>query len=188
MKPRHPALLDRTNTVLVVIDMQEPFLRSIHRRNDLIQRCQLLVKAAQILEMPVVTTTQRSNRMGPIISEIVDVLPPSAGPTVDKLTFSCAASSDFTDRLLALGREQILICGVESHICVSQTAADLLHLDYVVSCASDAVSSRTEDNHKLGLDRMLSYGVSPCAAEGAVMEMLYSAESPHFKEILSLIK
>jgi nicotinamidase-related amidase len=188
LKPRSHNVLDRNNTVLVVVDLQEPFLRKIHQREEVLERCKFLLAAADILGIPVIASTQYGERMGGLIPEITEILPKGTPDSIDKLTFSAAGTEKFMEALSSLKREQILFCGVETHICVEQTALDLALLDYKVHVAADAVSSRTLEMHKLGLEKMKSCGIIPTCAEGAVMEMLYEAGTADFKAILKLIR
>ena len=185
---RHPHILRPEETLLVVVDMQEPFLRGIHERARLTDNVRLLVQAAGILSVPVLTTVQYAARMGSFVAEIAEVLPDSRREPLDKLTFSCAGSPEFCAALAALGRRRILLCGVETHICVSQTALDLVQGGYQVHVAADAVSARSLEKHKLGMERMRDSGVLPCAAEAAVYELLGEAGTPQFKSILALVK
>ena len=188
MKTHHPNLLDRTTTLLVIVDMQEPFLNVIHERARLTENVRLLAQTAAILNIPVVSTVQYAERMGGLVPEISEVLPTSARWPLDKICFSCARSEEFAAFLAASGRRQILLCGVETHICISQTALDLVHLGYQVHVAADAVSSRSQEKHKLGMERLRDSGVLPCAAEAAVYELLGEAGTPEFKSILKLVK
>lgn len=188
MSNLHPNILDRRKTVLVVIDMQEPFLRVIHERERVVGGVRLLTQAAKILRVPVLTTLQYSERMGQIVPEIAEVLPEGLQPACDKMCFSCGRSEDFLDALALADRRQVLLCGVETHICVLQTALDLMHEGYHVHVAADAVSSRSLERHKLGMERMRDSGVIPCAAEGAVFELLADASIPEFKLIHPLVK
>ena len=110
----------------------------------------LLVQAAAILDIPVASTVQYAERMGGLVPEIAEVLPVNASVPLDKLCFSCAGSAAFTDLLMEAGRRQILLCGVETHICVSQTALDLAHQGYQVHVAADAVSARTLEKTQAG--------------------------------------
>lgn len=183
---RHPHLLRRDACALVVIDMQEPFLNAIHGRDALTGNVSLLCQAARVLNLPVVATTQYAARMGGFVPEIAELLGGAA--PIDKMCFSCAGSDTFLNTLEATGCRQVLLCGVETHICVSQTAHDLLHAGYQVHVAPDAVSSRTLEKHKLGMERIRDAGVRPCAAEAAVYEWLYEAGTPEFKEILRLVR
>lgn len=186
---RHPALLGRDTSVLVVVDMQEPFLNAIHGRDALTANVLLLTHAARILGIPTIATLQYASRMGGVVPEVAEALGTEAasGP-LDKMCFSCGGSDEFLSALAATGREQVLLCGVETHICVSQTAHDLLSAGSQVHVAADAVSSRTLEKHKLGMERIRDAGVKPCAAEAAVYEWLREAGTPEFKEILKLVK
>ncbi len=183
---RHPHILRRDWAVLIVIDMQEPLLAVMHERERLVANVRLLVETAVLLGIPVVPTTQRAERLGGIAAEIAGLLP--GVPVTDKLCFSCAGADGFVERLAALGRRQIVLCGVETHICVSQTALDLTHLGYQVHTAADAVSSRTLEKHKLGMERMRDSSVLPCAAEAAAYELLGEARTPEFKSLLPRFK
>jgi len=179
MIPRHPNILDRNNTVLVAV--------ALHDRERVIKNCTLLIKAALTLKVPVVTTLQYADRMGGIVPEIADLFP-EAPETFDKLVFSCCGNEKFNETVAADGRKQVLLCGVESHICVTQTSLDLIHRGHQVHVAVDAISSRTHENYLLGVEKMKFNGVIPVASEGAVYELLYAATAPEFKAILSLVK
>jgi len=183
---RHPYILSRQNTLLVVVDMQEPFLRGIHEPGRLVANVRLLTQAAAILQVPVLSTTQYAQRMGGLVPEIAETLPSESVP-LDKLCFSCVGAEGFLDGVASFGRSQILLCGVETHICVSQTALDLVHHAYQVHVAADAVSSRTLERHNLGMERMRDSAVLPCAAEAAVYELLGEAGTPEFKSVLPLV-
>ena len=186
---RHPHILRREDTLLVVVDMQEPFLRQIHDRDRLIENVRLLVQSANVLGLPVLPTTQYADRMGGVLPEIAAVLPVHhALEPLDKMSFSCAGQPDFVHAVRASRRHQLLLCGVETHICVSQTALDLTANGFQVHVAADAVSSRTLEKHKLGMERLRDSGVLPCAAEAAVYELLREAGSPEFKTLLKLVK
>ena len=186
---RHPHILAREDALLVVVDMQEPFLRGIHDRERLVANVRLLIQAAAILGVPILSTVQYVERMGGIVPEVVQAFAdPAACVALDKMCFSCVGAPRFLDAIAASGRRQILLCGVETHICVSQTALDLAAHGYQVHVAADAVSSRTLEKHKLGMERMRDSAVLPCAAEAAVYELLREAGSAEFKAILALVK
>ena len=187
MPARHPHILRREQALLVAVDMQAPFLSVMHERERLTANVRLLIQAAGILGVPVLTTLQYAERMGGLVPELAALLPASAS-SIDKLCFSCAGSDAFQAALAAANKSQILLCGVETHICISQTALDLTHQGYQVHVAADAVSSRSLEKHKLGMERMRDSAVLPCAAEAAVYELLREAGTPEFKAILPLIK
>ncbi len=186
-RERHPTLLNRETSVLVVVDMQEPFLGAIHGREALTANVGLLCETARLLRIPIIATVQYPERMGGVVSEIAAVLGDAAVP-IGKLSFSCAESPEFRRILIASGRHQVVVCGVETHICVSQTAHDLLHAGYNAHVPADGVSSRTVEKHKLGMERIRDAAIKPCASEAVVYEWLRAAGTPEFKEILKLVK
>ena len=183
---RHPSLLDREDTTLVVLDLQEPFLRFIFERDRVVANSVTLIKAAAILGLPVVSTLQYPERMGDMVPEVLEALP--RGERIGKTTFSACGAEAFARRLEEIGRKTILVCGVESHICVSQTAHDLLAEGYGVHVAADAVSSRTEANWKIGLDKMARAGAVITSVEAALYEMLVDSKADEFRQILELVK
>ena len=186
---RHPHILRREDTLLVVVDMQEPFLRHIHDRDRLLENVLLLIRSANVLGVPLLPTVQYAERMGGVIPEVAAALPVHhALDPLDKMCFSCVGQPDFVDAVRATRRHQILLCGVETHICVSQTALDLAANGFQVHVAADAVSSRTLEKHKLGMERLRDSAILPCAAEAAVYELLREAGTPEFKAILKLVK
>lgn len=186
MPSRHPQVLNRDTTLLVVIDLQTTFLNEIHEKERVLRTCSLLARASAVLRVPVITTVQYVSRMGGLDPTISEQL--NAGEPIDKLSFSCAASTEFADRLRASGRTQILLCGIETHICVAQTALDLNEHGFQVHIAADAVSSRTLERHKLGMEKMRDCGVTPCSAEQAVYELMKEAGTSEFKQILKFVK
>lgn len=184
---RHPALLRAEDTLLVVVDMQEPFLRQIWERERVVANVTRLIQAARTLHVPIVPTLQNAQKLGGLLPEVAKQLPPQCVP-FDKLCFSCLGDEAFTSEILRSGRKQALLCGVEAHVCIHQTAHDLLAQGFQVHVAADAVSSRTQQNAKTGLRRMESAGVLISSTEMAIFELLYEAGTPEFREILELIK
>ncbi len=183
----HPARLQRSQTVLVVVDMQEPFLRSIFEPDRVTREVTALVRGFATLGLPVIATTQAAARMGAVVQEIAEHLP-AGTHSIDKLTFSCADSEEFMAELRRLGRPQVLLCGVETHICVQQTGLALAAQAYRPQVAIDAVSSRTELNYRLGVERMKQGGVNLTSVEAALYELLGQAGTPEFRQILGIIK
>ncbi|MDX2284077.1 MAG: isochorismatase family protein [Bacteroidia bacterium] len=179
--------MSRDRSVLVVVDVQEPFLNVMHNSESLLTQVRLLVRSAGILGVPVIVTTQNVARLGGTVPAIAEELPMGT-ESIDKMCFSCAASDDFRHVLTKTGRRQVILCGVETHICISQTAADLIAMDYSVHVSPDAVTSRTQERHKLGMERIRDHGILPISAEAAVYEWLETANAPEFKRILPLVK
>ncbi|HEV2115596.1 MAG TPA: hydrolase [Terriglobales bacterium] len=173
---------------LVVVDIQEKLLPPIFEKERLIRNSRLLVRLANILRLPTLLTTQYCKGLGNVVSEIASLLP--AAKPMDKLEFSCFGSEHFTAALKALPgrRNTVLLCGMEAHICVMQTALGALEHGYYVHVASDAVSSRSEWNWKIGLQRMRDAGAVISSTEMMMYELLRSSGTPSFKELLPYLK
>ncbi len=183
----HPNLLQAENTLLVVVDLQEPFLRNLFERERVLANVPILIQGCGALRIPVVVTRQYVEKMGDLLPPIRTLLTPLTA-SFDKIGFSCCSSPAFVSELQRSGKKQILLCGVEAHICVLQTALDLVGMGFQVHLVADAVSSRTEANWKIGVDRMRQGGVILSSVETALYELLQGAGTPEFRQILSLIK
>lgn len=184
---RHPTLLDRAASVLVVVDMQEVLLNVMHARDAVAANVLLLCRCAAVLRVPVLFTTQNAARMGAVLPALTHAVH-APHPPLDKMAFSCAESPAFVSALADLSRRQVVLCGLETHICVSQTAHDLRYAGYQAHVVADAVSSRTGEKHKLGMERIRDAGIAPAAAEAVIYEWLREAGTAEFKEILPLVK
>ena len=173
---------------LMVIDIQEKLLPPIFEKERLVRNSELLVRMAQALDLPVLVTTQYAKGLGPIVPEIASLL--AEVRTIDKLEFGCFGSDQFCAAVKALPgrRNTLLLCGMESHICVTQTALGALNLGYLVHVASDAVSSRTEWNWKIGLERMRAAGAVMSSTEMIVYELLRASGTNEFKKMLPFLK
>jgi nicotinamidase-related amidase len=172
---------------LAVIDIQEKLLPPIFEKERLIRNSQLLVRLANILNLPVIVSTQYEKGLGKTVEEI-SLLLPEARP-VDKLEFGCFGNGEYCSQVGQLaGRNTLLLCGMESHICVMQTALGALNQGLNVHVAADAVSSRAELNWKLGLNRMQAAGAVLSSTEMMIYELLGKSGTPAFKEILKNLK
>ena len=180
--------LEPEQCALIVVDIQEKLLPPIWERERLVRNAQLLIRLAGILKIPALVTTQYRKGLGNTVPEISSLLPDT--PSVDKLMFSCFGSDVFCTLLKRLPgqRTTVLLCGMETHICVMQTALGALREGYLVHVASDACSSRTELNWKIGLERMRSAGAILSSAEMMMYELLRSSGAPAFKELLPYLK
>jgi nicotinamidase-related amidase len=180
--------LDADRSALIVVDIQEKLLPPIYQNAQLLKNSQLLIRLAGILKIPALVTTQYAKGLGNTTPEIASLLP-DAQP-IDKLMFSCFGSDAFCSMLKRLpgNRNTVLLCGMESHICVMQTALGALREGYIVHVASDAISSRTEWNWKIGLERMRAAGAVISSTEMILYELLRSSGSPAFKELLPYLK
>lgn len=179
--------LDRSECALIVIDIQEKLLPPIFERDRLLRNAQLLIRMAGILNLPMIATTQYARGLGDTVSQVKDLLPEGA---IDKQVFSCFGSDVFCSVLKRLPgrRNTVLLCGMESHICVMQTALAALREGYLVHVASDAVSSRSEWNWKIGLERMRAAGAVMSSTEMMIYELMRSSGSEAFKQILPHLK
>ena len=173
---------------LLVIDIQEKLLPPIFQKEQLVRNSQLLIRAAAILKIPALVSTQYAKGLGGTVPEIASLL--AGTEPVDKTLFSCFGSDAFCSLLKRLpgNRNTLLLCGMESHICVTQTALGALREGYLVHVASDAVSSRTEWNWKIGLDRMRAAGAVISSTEMMIYELMRSSSSAAFKELLPHLK
>jgi nicotinamidase-related amidase len=180
--------LDAEQCALVVVDIQEKLLPPIFEKEQLVRNAQLLIRAAGILKIPALVSTQYSKGLGQTVPEIASLLPET--DAIDKQLFSCFGSDIFCTLLKRLpgNRNTLLLCGMETHICVMQTALAALRDGYLVHVASDAVGSRSEWNWKVGLDRMLAAGAVISSTEMMIYELMRSSGSPAFKELLPYLK
>ncbi len=183
---RRPLAADQC--ALVVVDIQEKLLPPIFEKERLVRNSQLLIRLAGILHIPTLLTTQYSKGLGSVLPEIASLAPESR--PMDKQEFSCFGSKEFTATLKALPgrRNTLLLCGMETHICVTQTALGALQQGYIVHVASDAVSSRAEWNWKIGLLRMRDAGAVISSTEMMIYELLRSSGTSSFKELLPYLK
>ena len=180
--------LEAERCALLVVDIQEKLLPPIFQKEQLLKNSQLLIRLAGILKLPTLMTTQYAKGLGNTVPEIASLLPETH--PIDKQMFSCFGSDAFCSVLKRLpgNRNTVLICGMESHICVTQTALGALREGYIVHVASDAVSSRTEWNWKIGLERMRAAGAVISSTEMIIYELLRSSGAPAFKELLPYLK
>src|SRR6202040_1101233 len=173
---------------LIVIAMQERLLPPIWEKERLVRNVLLLIRLAGILKIPALVTTQYAKGLGNTVPDIASMLPDTT--PIDKLMFSCFGSNVFCSSLKRLPgqRTTVLLCGMETHICVMQTALGALRDGYLVHVAADAVSSRTELNWRIGLDRMRAAGAIVSSTEMMIYELLRSSGAPAFREMLPHLK
>ncbi|MDQ3745182.1 MAG: hydrolase [Acidobacteriota bacterium] len=184
---RHENTLDLGQTALAVIDVQESFRQPIQDFSEVAARIALVTHAMQMLGVPVVVTEQYPKGLGHTATEIRAVLPEGFAP-VEKTAFSSCGAGEFVARLEAACARQVLLCGVEAHVCVNQTAHDLLARGYQVHILTDCVSSRAEQDKRVGLDKMMRSGALPSSTEMALFELMRDARHEQFKAIQKLIK
>jgi nicotinamidase-related amidase len=180
--------LEPEQCALIVVDIQEKLLPPIFQKEQLVRNAQLLIRLAGILKIPTMLTTQYSKGLGNTAPEVASLLPDTL--PIEKLAFSCFGSDAFCSALKRLpgNRNTVVLCGMESHICVAQTALAALREGYLVHVASDAVSSRTEWNWKVGLERMRAAGAVISSTEMVIYETLGSSGNSAFKDMLKYLK
>jgi len=185
--PSARELLQRDRAMLVVVDLQEKLLSAIAEKERVLRRSVFLLRAAGELELPVVLTTQYAKGLGPTVREVREQA--RGVEPVDKVAFGCFGSEAFLERLATRpGRDQLLVAGIESHICVEQTVLGALERDYRVHVAVDAVGSRREPDRQIGLRRMERAGAVLSSAEMAVYELLARSDAAAFKRLLPYLK
>jgi len=186
-RPPGATLLRPERTALVVVDLQGKLLPVITGRERVVRNSLLLMRLAEILKIPVVLTTQYRKGLGDIIPEVLAAGPATA--PLDKVSFGCFGDEGFQNHLKGLtGRDQLVVTGIECHICVAQTVLGALDQGYQVHVVSDAVGSRAEENYKTGLARMERAGALLSSAEMATYELLGRSDSAAFKEMLPYLK
>ncbi|MGN7387476.1 hydrolase [Sporosarcina sp. SAFN-015] len=179
-------MFTKDQTVFVLVDVQGKLARIVHDSEELIDNLRKLISCLRILNVPIIWLEQYPDGLGSTVEEVAEQL---EGLTpIPKMTFSAYKTEAFRNALLTTQKSQILIAGIETHICVYQTAADLKESNYDVQIVEDAVSSRTLANKQLGLEKMEALGIFGTSVEMAIYELLESADAKEFKQILKIIK
>lgn len=183
----HSSILKIKKAALLVVDVQEAFRGAIPEFASVASRASMAVRGFQILGVPVLVTEQYPKGLGPTAEEIRLALPDDF-ESFEKTAFSSCGADAFVKQLKKLNTKQIVICGLETHICVSQTAHDLLDRGFQVHVLTDAVCSRFDQDKRAGLAKLKQSGVIPSSMEMALFELLRDAKHEKFKEIQNLIK
>jgi isochorismate hydrolase len=179
-------MLTSENTLLLVVDVQGNLARVMNNKDRLFQSIINMIQGARVLGLKLMVTEQNPNGLGPTIPEISEYL--TAIEPIGKFSFSCCDNEQFLQELNAAKPRNIIMAGIESHICVYQTARDLVKLNYNVEILSDAVSSRTAENRQIGLERSKAAGAGITSVESALFEIVRDAQSKEFKDILNIVK
>lgn len=183
----HPKILNPERTALVIIDVQEAFRSAISDFPLVASRVSLAARGFQILNLPVTVTEQYPKGLGRTAEEILFSLP-SDFEVIEKNTFSSCGAAGFLEKLREIGASQIVLCGLETHVCVNQTAHDLLNEGFDVHLLTDSVASRFPHDKLAGLQKMQMNGVAPTSVEMALFELMRDSRHEQFKEIQALIK
>lgn len=179
-------MLKIDDTILVVIDIQGRLATLMHEKDEFYENVVRMIRGAQVLGIPIIWNEQLPDKLGPTIPEIQEVLS-GAAPLVKK-TFSCYGNSEFRGQLEISGCRQVLLVGMETHVCVYQTAIDLLQTGFQVHLVADAVSSRTLENKQIGINAIKDLGAKITCVEMCLFEMLGVAEGDRFKQIINIVK
>jgi nicotinamidase-related amidase len=180
-------MLEIENTALAVIDAQGNLTGLVHEHERVLTHIEHFIKAAGVFDLPVLWSEQAPDKIGETIESIKSLLYPIVKP-IRKRTFSCYGCLEYVEYLKKINRRQILVTGIETHVCVYQTVRDLHRHGYEVHLIADAVSSRRELDHQLAITRMRNEGITITTTEMAMCELLKTADHPKFKEILSYLK
>lgn len=179
-------MLKRENTALLVIDVQEKLMPVIHEQALIFENVNKLIRGAEILDLEIIITEQYPKGLGNTCKEIQ--LPTENPIVIEKMCFSCMLNDEVNEQLKLTNVKDVIICGVEAHICVLKTALDALEAGYRVHVVSDAVSSRTPQNKQLAIDRMSQAGAFIVSVEMILFMLLDTAGTDEFKAISKLIK
>ncbi len=180
-------MLQTEHTILVLIDVQGNLAHAMHNKESLFENLKKLIQGVQVLNIPIIVTEQYPKGLGPTLPDIAALLPPGTQP-ISKVHFSCCGDTTFMQALTDYNRRQVLVAGIETHICVYQTTAELVQHGYEVELVTDAISSRTAENRELGLTKMRQLGAGSTSVEMALFELLQVAGSDQFKQIQKIIK
>jgi len=174
-------MLRADSSLLVIVDVQGKLAEVMNERDELFENIGRLAKSAQQLQIPILLTEQLPDKLGPTREEITESL--AGAPVIPKSAFSCCGEPKFTEALESSGKKQILLCGIEAHICILQTALELIENGFEVFIAADAVSSRDPENKRLALARTRQHGAEIISTESAMFEWLRDAAHPAFREV-----
>lgn len=181
-------MLTNKNTCLVVIDIQEKLITHIHNHEQVVKNSEILVRIAAALNIPVLWCQQVPAALGETVSPLRSQFAQMNLEPVNKTCFSCCGSEVFAKKLAALDSRNTVLCGIESHVCVFQTAGDLIDRGLNVHVIADAVSSRTSENRQIGLNRISSAGAVISSVEMFLFELLRDSKHEKFRELAKLIK
>ena len=182
---RHEILLQNDKTALLVVDIQEKLLRVMHKNKSLVKDVIKLIKGIKVLGIPIYYTEQYPKGLGETAKEIKDEL---EGEPIQKLSFSCAGAGNLFEQLKEKNISQVIVCGIEAHVCVQQTTLDLLANGFQVNVPANAVSSRTKIDYKTALQRMGKHGAEITTVEAILFELLNVCTTQEFKDIAKIIK
>lgn len=179
-------MLEQDKALLLIVDVQGKLATLMHDPETYLANLKIMIRGAKILGLPILWAEQLPEKLGPTLPEIATLL--SDLQPIAKSSFSCFGNEELQQALSASGRNQILITGIETHICVYQTALDLLRMQKEAHIICDAVASRSPANKQLGLDKMKGAGTQLTSTETCLFELMKNANFPGFGEMVKLFK
>ncbi len=179
-------MLSRTAAVLILIDFQGKLAQAMYDKENLFANNVKLIQGFQALNLPIMVTEQIPEKLGATIPQLAQEI--EGIRPIAKETFSCWANESFHDQLESLTRRHVVLTGIECHICVYQTALDLMRSGYTVHLVADAVSSRTPENREVGISAIKSAGAQITSTEMVLFELLRTAADPKAREIFKIVK
>lgn len=182
----HTNLLTENNALLLIIDVQERFREHICGFAPMVRNIGILAEGCRLMGLPIIVTEQYTKGLGPTVAELAEPLKDSV--RFEKECFSVCGAAGFSEHLAKLGRKQVLVCGIETHVCVNQSVHELLAEGYQVHLIEDALASRFEHNKGIGLAKMYRSGALPSSVETALLEMLVRSGGDKFKAVQKLVK
>lgn len=182
----HPRLLDQTRALLLVVDLQEAFRKTLHEWERTLARACVLIRGAHLLELPVFYTEQYPKGLGATAPEVREAL--GDAQRFEKRTLSALGAPGLPQALAALGRNQVIVAGIETQACINQSVHELLAAGYQVHLAEDAVSARRPSDHASALAKLLASGAIGGSVESVLFECLRSADHAAFKSVQALLK
>lgn len=183
-------MFSKENTVLLLIDVQGRLAQLMYNKEELFESLKTLIKGMAILEVPIIWVEQIPEKLGATTPELVDLLQevmPDLKP-IPKKSFSCCGNGQFMDKLNAINRKQVLVVGIETHICVYQTSLELLNKGYELQVVTDCVSSRKKENKDVGIRRIVQAGGAETTTEMIIFELMKAAEGEVFKKMVKVVK
>jgi nicotinamidase-related amidase len=179
-------MLKADNAMVMIVDVQAKLVPAMHDRESLLRNLQILIRGARILSLPLLWVEQNPAGLGPTVPEIAACL--GGHNPIPKMSFSACGASEVMEALRASGRRQVVLAGLEAHVCIYLTATDLVAEGYAVEVVADAISSRTRDRKEIGMNKIAAAGGEITCTETVLFELLRRAEGDSFKEILRLLK
>ncbi len=184
----NPNRLDPDNAMLLVIDYQQKLLPLIHDNGPILEAAKLLFKGVRIFNLPILVTEQYPKGIGPTDESLADILREQNADILEKQAFSCCGQSTVREKLRDIDRPQIIVCGIEAHVCVQQTVLDLRMMDHDVFVCADAIGSRQPFDFQIALDRMRQAGAQVTTVESVLFELCNECGTERFKQMIELIK